>query len=94
MTEFIRHAIPDVVEVIPPKYGDHRGFFSEVFKLSAFEAEGIQINWIQDNQSLSAPGHMPLGLGGATALTLRAARSAAVVDHFFGSEETLGGFTF
>ncbi|MBL4792313.1 dTDP-4-dehydrorhamnose 3,5-epimerase [Citromicrobium bathyomarinum] len=55
MTQFVRHAIPDVIEVTPPKYGDNRGFFSEVFKQSAFEAEGIRIDWIQDNQSLSAP---------------------------------------
>lgn len=54
MTEFIRHAIPEVVEVIPPKYGDNRGFFSEVFKRSTFMDEGIEIDWIQDNQSLSA----------------------------------------
>ena len=54
MTQFRRLAIPDVVEVIPPKYGDHRGFFSEVYKRSAFEAEGIHIDWIQDNQSFSA----------------------------------------
>ena len=53
MTEFIRHAIPEVVEVIPPKYGDHRGFFSEVFKRSAFADEGIDIDWIQDSQSFS-----------------------------------------
>ena len=54
MTAFVRHAIPEVIEVTPPKYGDHRGFFSEVFKRSAFEAEGIDIDWIQDNQSFSA----------------------------------------
>ena len=54
MTQFIRHAIPDVVEVCPPKFGDHRGFFSEVFKREAFEAEGIHIDWMQDNQSFSA----------------------------------------
>jgi len=54
MTEFIRHAIPEVIEVRPPKYGDHRGFFSEVFKRSAFEEAGIDIDWIQDNQSFSA----------------------------------------
>ena len=54
MTRFIRHAIPEVVEVQPPKYGDHRGFFSEVFKRSAFEDEGLAIDWIQDNQSFSA----------------------------------------
>ena len=54
MTAFVRHAIREVIEVTPPKYGDHRGFFSEVFKRSAFEAEGIDIDWIQDNQSFSA----------------------------------------
>lgn len=54
MTGFRRLAIPDVIEVTPPKFGDHRGFFSEVFKRSAFEAEGLHIDWFQDNQSLSA----------------------------------------
>lgn len=54
MTAFRRLTIPDVIEVTPPKYGDHRGFFSEVFKRSAFEAEGIHIDWIQDNQSFSS----------------------------------------
>jgi dTDP-4-dehydrorhamnose 3,5-epimerase len=47
-------AIPEVVEITPPKFGDHRGFFSEVFKRPAFEAEGIEIDWMQDNQSFSA----------------------------------------
>lgn len=54
MTGFRRLAIPEVIEITPPKFGDHRGFFSEVFKRSAFEAEGIEIDWVQDNQSLSA----------------------------------------
>lgn len=49
-----RLGIPDVVEVIPSKHGDHRGYFSEVFKRAAFEAEGINIDWVQDNQSFSA----------------------------------------
>lgn len=51
----LRHLeIPDVVEISPPKFGDERGFFSEVWKRSEFEAEGISIDWVQDNQSLSA----------------------------------------
>ena len=54
MTQFNRLAIPDIIEIVPPKSGDHRGFFSEVFKRSAFEAEGIAIDWVQDNQSFSA----------------------------------------
>jgi dTDP-4-dehydrorhamnose 3,5-epimerase len=54
MTQFRRLAIPEVVEITPPRFGDHRGYFSEVYKRSAFEAEGLRIDWIQDNQSLSA----------------------------------------
>ena len=54
MTQFNRLAIPEVIEVVPPKFGDNRGFFSEVFKRSAFEAEGVSIDWVQDNQSFSA----------------------------------------
>ena len=54
MTAFNRLAIPDVIEIVPPRHGDARGFFSEVFKRSAFEAEGIHIDWCQDNQSFSA----------------------------------------
>jgi dTDP-4-dehydrorhamnose 3,5-epimerase len=62
MTEFVRHSIPEVVEVRPPKYGDHRGFFSEVFKRSAFDEAGIAIDWIQDNQSFSAAAGTVRGL--------------------------------
>ncbi|KAI1693906.1 dTDP-4-dehydrorhamnose 3,5-epimerase domain-containing protein [Ditylenchus destructor] len=62
MTLFNRLAIPDVIEVAPPKYGDHRGWFSEVFKLSAFVAEGVHIDWIQDNQSFSAQAGTVRGL--------------------------------
>lgn len=54
MTQFNRLAIPDVIEVTPPRFGDSRGFFSEVFKRPAFEQQGIAIDWVQDNQSFSA----------------------------------------
>ena len=62
MTEFRRLQIPEVIEIVPPKLGDHRGFFSEVFKRSAFEAEGIAIDWVQDNQSFSAEAGTVRGL--------------------------------
>ena len=50
-----RLAISDVVEITPPRFGDHRGYFSETYKRDAFEAEGIHIDWMQDNQSFSSP---------------------------------------
>lgn len=45
--------IPDVVEITPKKFGDHRGFFSEVFKRSALRDADIDIDFVQDNHSMS-----------------------------------------
>jgi dTDP-4-dehydrorhamnose 3,5-epimerase len=47
-------AIPDVILVTPPKFGDSRGFFSETFNAARFAAAGITAPFVQDNQSLSA----------------------------------------
>jgi dTDP-4-dehydrorhamnose 3,5-epimerase len=49
-----RLAIPDVLEILPARHGDHRGFFSEVWKRDALSAEGIEIDFVQDNHSFSA----------------------------------------
>ncbi len=46
--------IPDVKLISPKKFGDHRGFFSEVFNQSALKEAGIDHQWVQDNHSLSA----------------------------------------
>jgi dTDP-4-dehydrorhamnose 3,5-epimerase len=48
-------AIPEVIEIRPRKFGDDRGFFAETFNRAGFAAAGIDIDWIQDNQSYSAP---------------------------------------
>ena len=62
MTTFRHLALREVVEVMPPKFGDHRGYFSEVFKQSAFEAEGLRVDWVQDNHSFSAEAGTVRGL--------------------------------
>lgn len=49
-----RLAIPDVLVLTPKKFGDHRGFFSEVYSQPALEAAGIELSFVQDNHSLSA----------------------------------------
>lgn len=54
MTGLRRLEIPDVIEIVPPRFGDERGFFSEVFKRETLATEGIAVDWIQDNHSLSA----------------------------------------
>ena len=48
-------AIADVVEVQPTRFGDDRGWFSEVFKTDVLAAGGIDVPFVQDNESFSAP---------------------------------------
>lgn len=55
-------AIPEVLEIIPPKFDDHRGFFSETFSQQKFAEAGIDLPWVQDNQSLSRAAGVLRGL--------------------------------
>ncbi|WP_293802248.1 dTDP-4-dehydrorhamnose 3,5-epimerase [uncultured Bosea sp.] len=48
-------AIPAVKIVTPKKFGDHRGFFSETWSRKTFAEAGLDLDFVQDNQSLSAP---------------------------------------
>ena len=43
-----------VVELIPKRHGDHRGWFSEVWNESTLKDVGITIEWVQDNEAFSA----------------------------------------
>ena len=47
-------AIPDVRVFIPRKFGDHRGFFSEVYNRRTLSEAGVDTEFVQDNHSLSA----------------------------------------
>jgi dTDP-4-dehydrorhamnose 3,5-epimerase len=48
-------AIPEVLLLTPPKFGDSRGFFSETFSAKKFAAlAGIDDAFVQDNHSLSS----------------------------------------
>ncbi len=46
--------IAGVKVITPPKHGDHRGFFSEVYNRQRFEAAGLDLLFVQDNHSFSA----------------------------------------
>jgi dTDP-4-dehydrorhamnose 3,5-epimerase len=47
-------AIPEVLLITPPIFGDARGFFSETFNAKKlFAATGIDGTFVQDNHSLS-----------------------------------------
>ncbi len=47
-------AIGDVKILTPKRFGDDRGFFSEVFNQQRFAEAGITVQFVQDNHSLSA----------------------------------------
>lgn len=49
-----RLAIADIILITPPRFGDARGYFSEVFNAARFAAIGVDQTFVQDNQSLSA----------------------------------------
>ena len=54
--KFIETQIKDVYIIEPIKNGDHRGYFMETYKESAFKAAGLNYTFIQDNQSKSKYG--------------------------------------
>jgi len=55
-------AIADVKIITPKKFGDHRGFFSEVWNRKALADAGIDLDFVQDNHSLSADRGVVRGL--------------------------------
>src|SRR4051812_25226101 len=61
--QLIETAIPAVKLILAKKHGDHRGFFSEVYSRKALrDACGIDLEFVQDNHSLSAEKGVVRGL--------------------------------
>lgn len=54
--------IDGLVEITPKRFGDARGFFSETWSRQRLAEAGIDIDWVQDNQSLSAEAFVLRGL--------------------------------
>lgn len=48
-------SLSGVVILTPRRFGDDRGFFSEVWNREVLRARGIDIDFVQDNHSLSRP---------------------------------------
>lgn len=59
--EFEKQRIEDVILVKPKVFGDNRGFFMETYKKSDFVANGINVEFNQDNHSKSTA-HVLRGL--------------------------------
>jgi dTDP-4-dehydrorhamnose 3,5-epimerase len=54
--------IPDIKIIRPRRFGDHRGFFSETYNKKAFAERGIDLDFVQDNHSLSVEKGVVRGL--------------------------------
>lgn len=52
--EFKRSKLEGVIEIIPNVFGDERGYFLESYNKDLFSKNGIDISFVQDNQSLSS----------------------------------------
>ena len=48
--------IDGLFEIIPDVYGDERGYFFESFNAKMLQDEGLNLSFIQDNQSFSKKG--------------------------------------
>jgi dTDP-4-dehydrorhamnose 3,5-epimerase len=53
--DVIETRIPAVMRIVPKRFGDARGWFSETFRMDVLERAGIAVPFVQDNQSFSAP---------------------------------------
>jgi dTDP-4-dehydrorhamnose 3,5-epimerase len=52
--QVIETRLPGVLVIVPARHGDHRGFFSETWNRPRMAFAGIDLDFVQDNQSLSA----------------------------------------
>lgn len=53
MLEVRQLALEGVYEITPDRFGDHRGFFSETYNANRLAEHGLDLTFVQDNQSLS-----------------------------------------
>ncbi len=53
---FIKTDIDGVFIIEPTAFGDERGYFMETYQFNDFAAAGIDVKFVQDNQSMSKKG--------------------------------------
>ena len=49
-------SLPEVIIIEPDLLRDHRGYFMETYHQEKFSAAGIDVRFVQDNQSMSSRG--------------------------------------
>lgn len=53
MSEIRPTMLEDVLEIVPARFGDTRGFFSETYNAARLARSGVDLTFVQDNHSLS-----------------------------------------
>ena len=53
---FINTSIEGVKIIVPSVFGDHRGYFMESYNKAEFAAAGLDMDFVQDNESRSKKG--------------------------------------
>ena len=54
--KFIKTSIEGVYVIEPTVFGDERGYFMETYHAGEFKEEGLDVVFVQDNQSKSRKG--------------------------------------
>ena len=62
MFSVTRLAIPDLLEVVPRRHGDGRGWLAETWNRARLAGQGIAADFVQDNLVRSAEPHTFRGL--------------------------------
>ena len=52
--EIVLTALPEVLVIVPRRFGDARGFFAETWNRRTFAQHGLEMDFVQDNHSFSA----------------------------------------
>lgn len=62
MSEIRPTGLDGVLEILPVRFGDERGFFSETYNAAQLAKVGIDLTFVQDNHSLSVRRNVLRGL--------------------------------
>jgi dTDP-4-dehydrorhamnose 3,5-epimerase len=54
--KFLRSEFPGLVEILPERFKDERGYFQVTYNLNLFKKENLPIAFVQDNESYSDRG--------------------------------------
>jgi dTDP-4-dehydrorhamnose 3,5-epimerase len=62
MHQFRPLALDGAIEVTPNRHADERGFFSEVYNTEIWKKNGVAVDFVQDNHSMSVAAGVLRGL--------------------------------